>query len=77
MQRSICFGRYLITRDSLTAAMTRLGSGFTPPSVISETRQYASEILTLVNQMEQLASATKVSSSLESPRIQRDCCGRD
>ena len=56
---SMCFTRYLIQRDCLTAAFTRMGSGFTPPTVLSEARHHLLELQGLLHQMEQIALKDK------------------
>ena len=55
IQRGMCFTRYLIVRDQLTASMTRLGSGFMLPSVLSEAKNHLYEIQKLVTQLEEIA----------------------
>ena len=54
VQRSICFSKFCIQRDNLSASMTRLGSGFHPPSVVSETKTYLQNVQELVKQMEEI-----------------------
>lgn len=56
VQRGVCFTKFLMEKDCLTASMTRLGSGFTPPTVISEAKYHLEEIKKLVSQMEAIAS---------------------
>ena len=60
---SICFTKYLIVRDCLTASMTRLGNGFTPPTVLSEAQQHLTELQTLLKQMEQIVQDKDLCSS--------------
>jgi hypothetical protein len=78
LAQSMCFTKYLIQRDCLTTSFTRMGSGFTPPTVIAEAKHYLTNIQTLVNQMEDLSKKPKDAIVAEDwHRFERDCCGRD
>ena len=59
VQRGVCFTKYLMEKDHLTASMTRLGAGFTPPAAISEAKHHLEEIKKLVFQMEAIAALPK------------------
>jgi len=75
--QNIVFTKFLCERDCLTASFTRLGAGFTPPSVLAETRAHLDTINSLYYQMEKLALASKdsvVKEPSEFPRP-RSCCG--
>ena len=51
--------RYLIERDCLSASFSRMGSGFTPPTVLLEARQRITNIQHLVDKMEKIAEVPK------------------
>lgn len=55
LEQQICFTKYLIQRDCLTASFTRLGNGFSPPTVLSEARYHLMNIQTLLDKMEQVS----------------------
>lgn len=71
--RSICFTRYLVEKDCLTAAMTRLGNGFSPPTVLSEVKDHLANVQILVRQMEVIAQTPQG----KLVQFERGCCGRD
>jgi hypothetical protein len=71
--RSVCFTRYLVEKDCLTAAMTRVGSGFHPPSVLYEVKDHLANVQTLVKQMELIAQTPKG----HLVQMEKSCCGRD
>jgi len=71
--RSLCFTRFLIEKDRLTAAMTRCGSGFTPQSVLYEVKDHMANVQTLVRQMELIAQTPKG----HLVQFDKSCCGRD
>lgn len=54
--RGMCFTRFLIERDCLTAAMTRLGSGFIPPSAILDAKHHLAKVQELVREMEAIST---------------------
>jgi hypothetical protein len=60
LQRGICFTKFLIERDCLSASMTRLGNGFMPPAAISEAKHHLENINQLVRQMETYAPPLKL-----------------
>ena len=72
VQRSICFTRFLVEKDCLAAAMTRLGNGFSPPTVLSEARYHLVRVQDLVKQMEEIEMQPKPSVTTR----QKSCCGR-
>ena len=75
--QQLCLTRYLVERDSLSAAMTRMGSGFTPPSVLSEARQHLANINGLMAKMEEMAQKPKEAIvAKEYSSLMKDCCGR-
>lgn len=75
--QQLCFTRYLVERDSLSAAMTRMGSGFTPPSVLSEARQHLANINSLMAKMEEMSVKPKDAViAKDYPTLMKDCCGR-
>ena len=59
LARSMCFTKFLIERDCLSASMTRLGNGFMPPSAISEARHHLENINQLMKQMESYAPPSR------------------
>ena len=70
LQRGMCFTRYLIERDCLTASMTRLGNGFMPPSAILEAKHHLTKIQTLVKEMEEIALKKDKDLPLSSNRLE-------
>lgn len=63
IQRGICFTKFLIAKDCLTASMTRIGNGFSPPTVIAEAKQHLMDIQVLVKQMEEIQRKDPLPSS--------------
>ena len=55
LEQQLCFTKYLIQRDCLTASFTRLGHGFTPPTVLNEARHHLIAIQQLLDRMEQVS----------------------
>ena len=72
ISRSICFTKFLMEKDCLSAAMTRLGNGFTPPSAVAEARYHLTRVTDLVSQMEDLA---RLPLNPKKP-LEKSCCGR-
>lgn len=72
--QSMLFTKFLVERDCLTASFTRMGSGFTPPSVVLEAKEHLEKINTLMRQMEQLAIPVQNEPEY---RMDKSCCGRD
>lgn len=58
LQRSLgqamLFTRFLIERDALSASMTRMGSGFTPDSVVHEAKAHLQTIQNLVEEIDRI-----------------------
>lgn len=79
LAQSVCFTRFLIERDCLSVAMTRLGNGFCPPSVLSEAKHHLTNIQNLVVQLEQMAPLPKNSVVARDYHhlMEKSCCGRD
>lgn len=79
LAQQLCFTRFLIEKDCLSAAMTRMGSGFTPPTVLSEARHHLTNINNLMKQMEEMAPKSKetVVARDYNHLMQKSCCGRD
>lgn len=79
LAQQLCFTRYLIERDCLSAAFTRLGNGFTPPSVLSEAKSHLTNINHLMNQMEKIAVLPKdtIVAKDYNHLMEKSCCGRD
>lgn len=46
--------KFLIERDCLSASMARLGSGFTPDSVIREAKDHALKIQHLIDEIDRI-----------------------
>lgn len=46
--------RFLIARDLLSASMMRLGSGFSPDSVIRDAKENVLQIQKLIDEMERI-----------------------
>lgn len=57
--QNILFTRFKIERDCLSACMTRLGSGFTPPSEIVNARFHFDNIKHLLNEMDRIKDIPK------------------
>lgn len=55
LTQHLLFTQFLIQRDCLTASFTRMGSGFTPPTVITEAKEHLLLINQLMKQMEEMA----------------------
>jgi len=51
--------KYLISRDCLTACFSRMGSGFTPPTVLADAKFRIKEIQELLEKMEEIAELPK------------------
>ena len=79
LAQSVCFTRYLIERDALSVAFTRLGNGFCPPSVISEAKHHLSNITNLLQQMDSLKDVPKEQVVARDYKhlMEKSCCGRD
>ncbi len=77
--QQLCFTRFLIEKDCLSAAMTRMGAGFTPPTVLAETRHHLTNITHLVKQMEEMAHLPKETVVAKNYHhlMEKSCCGRD
>jgi hypothetical protein len=56
-----------------------MGSGFTPPTVLSEARHHLTNINNLMKQMEEMAPKSKetVVARDYNHLMQKSCCGRD
>lgn len=79
LAQQLCFTRYLVERDSLSAAFTRLGSGFTPPTVVAEAKAHLGNINRLMSEMEKMATLPKDTIVAKDYRhlMEKSCCGRD
>ena len=77
--QQLCFSRFLIEKDCLSAAMTRIGNGFHPPSVFVEAKTHLITINHLMEQMEQMARLPKETVVARDYRhlMEKSCCGRD
>jgi hypothetical protein len=77
--QQLCLTRFLIEKDLLSATMTRLGNGFSPPSVLSEARQHLTTIQNLIEQMEKMAPLPKnhIVAKDYKHLMEKSCCGRD
>jgi len=78
LARSICFTRFLVEKDALSVAMTRIGNGFHPPSVFVEAHHHLTNIQNLVKQMETIAPLppkTIVAKNYDH-LMEKSCCGR-
>jgi len=79
LAQQLLFTSYLSQRDCLSAAMTRLGNGFTPPSAVYEAKHHLANINHLMNQMEDLSRKPSDAVIQMEPRqfMEKSCCGRD
>ena len=77
--QQLCFSRYLVERDCLSAAMTRLGNGFSPPSTLLEAKHHLGNINNLIKQMEEMAKVPKETVVAQNYQhlMEKSCCGRD
>lgn len=71
--------RYLIERDCLSASFSRMGSGFTPPSVLKEAKERVQNIQHLIDKMEKISDVPKEAIVARDYHhlVERSCCGRD
>lgn len=78
LAQQLCFTRFLVERDALSASFTRLGSGFTPPTVLAEARTHLTNINQLMKQMEEMSHLPKdaVVAKDYHHLMQKSCCGR-
>ena len=79
LAQQLCFTRFLIERDALSASFTRMGSGFTPPSVVAEAKTHLTTINQLMKQMEEMSRLPKDAVVAKDYRhlMDKSCCGRD
>lgn len=79
LAQQLCFSRFLVERDCLSAAFTRLGSGFTPPTVLANAKEHLTNINHLMVQMEDLSKRPKEEIVAKDYRhlMDKSCCGRD
>lgn len=79
LAQQMLFTRFLIHRDALSASFTRMGSGFTPPSVLSEAREHLTIINQLLQQIENISPLPKEEIVAKDYKqlLERNCCGRD
>jgi hypothetical protein len=79
LAQQLCFTRYLVERDCLSTAMTRMGNGFTPPTVISEAKMHLGNINRLMTEMEKMAVLPKdaIVARDYNHLMDKSCCGRD
>lgn len=79
LAQQLCFSRFLIEKDALSASFTRMGSGFTPPSVLAEARTHLTNINHLMKQMEEMSRLPKEAVVAKDYRhlMEKSCCGRD
>jgi hypothetical protein len=77
--QQLLFTQFLISRDCLSTCFSRMGSGFTPPTVLADAKYRIKEIQELLNKMEQIAEVPKEAIVAQDYKqlIQRNCCGRD
>lgn len=68
--------KFLIERDYLSASMARLGSGFTPDSVIREAKDHALKIQHLVEEMDRIRHYPKDCpiQVRHLPLVEEGCC---
>lgn len=55
LAQSVCFTRFLIERDALSLAVSRIGNGFSPPSVLAEAKHHLNNIAALIKEFEVMA----------------------
>lgn len=68
--------RFLIERDCLSASMARLGSGFSPDSVIREAKEQATKIQNLIDEMDRIRHYPKDAQIPVRYAIEGGCCPR-
>ena len=79
LAQQLCYTRFLVEKDCLSAAFTRMGSGFSPPSVLSDAKVHLGNINRLAKQMEELAVLPKDTVVAKDYKhlMEKSCCGRD
>ena len=79
LAQSVCFTRFLVERDALSLAVTRIGNGFSPPSVIAEAKNHLTNINRLMSEMEKMAVLPKETIVAKDyyHLMEKSCCGRD
>jgi len=69
------FTRFLIVRDQLSASMTRMGSGFSPDSVVREARTQVQTMQHLVEEMDRIRAFPKDATiPVHLSFIEEGCC---
>lgn len=79
LAQSVCFTRFLIERDALSLAVSRIGNGFSPPSVLAEAKSHLTNINRLMSEMEKMAVLPKdaIVARDYNHLMEKSCCGRD
>ena len=78
LAQQLVYTSFLIQRDNLSAAFSRIGSGFTPKTVITDARHHLESIESLMQKIEKMnhlppdAIVAKDYHHL----MNKDCCGR-
>jgi hypothetical protein len=57
--QNLLFTRYLLERDYLSACITRLGSGFTPPSEFVNARLHYENIKWILDELDRIKDVPK------------------
>lgn len=57
--QQLLFTQFLISRDCLSTCFSRMGSGFTPPTVLADAKYRIKEIQELLKKMEEIAEVPK------------------
>ena len=78
LAQQLCATAFLIERDSLSAAFSRIGSGFTPKTVITDARHHLENIESLMQKIEKMNHRPQDTIVAKDYHhlIQKDCCGR-
>jgi hypothetical protein len=77
--QQLCFTRFLIEKDLLAAAFARMGSGFSPPTVVTDAKIHLQNITGIMMMMEDLSKKPKDAIVAQDYRhlMEKSCCGRD
>ena len=79
LAQSMCFTKYLIERDALSVAFSRIGSGFCRPSTIADAKYHLQNIQKLIVHVEEMAPlpSHQIVARDYHHLMEKSCCGRD
>ena len=77
LAQQMAFTSFLIQRDALSVCFSRMGSGFSPPTVLADAKVHLENIQKLLEGMEKMAAKPKEEIvAKDYQHFQRSCCGR-